>query len=149
MSVYTLDAAIGNVRNYVNEYRKEKTLTFTEDYIKFADAVNHMIIEYGKVSGELKIKFPDNLEILNENGKKSEAAFAIIAKSKNRSEKINDVIFALSPCSELVAIGKTLVERKKEEKSKIDDLDKRVNSLYSDFNKIKDVVDEISKNLHK
>jgi len=122
-----------------------RSKSYNDAWAKFTE----LKTEYGEVLGQLKITYHDHVDIIDQNYQRVSALLAKYSPDLHSTKKLNLMADIVVLMAELLSIAKTLEKSENKKNEKIADLDRRLNSLYDDFNKIKNVVDEISKNLHK
>lgn len=111
-----------------------------------AALVSELHRRYGELFGELRIKYPDEIQILNENSQKEEASFQDYKGQNLPDPRILIVARILRHASELISIAKTLESKTKKEKTNLDAVNTRLNNFEERIKRLEKFREELDKN---
>lgn len=149
MTIRTFTKKLHEINRYFTKWSHGSATTQSKVYDDAWSTFTELKTEYGEVLGQLKITYHDHVDVIDQNYQRVSALLAKYSPDSRTNVKLNLMADIVVLMAELLSIAKTLEKSENKKNEKIADLDLRLNSLYDNFNKIKDVVDEISKNLHK
>lgn len=94
-----------------------------------ASLVSELQKRYGELFGELRIKYPDKIQILNENSQKEDTSFQEYKGQNLPDPKVLIVSRMLRHASELISMAKTLESETKKEKTDLGAINTRLNDF--------------------
>jgi len=113
-----------------------------------AALVNELQRLYGELFGKLRIKYPDKIQILNENSQKEDGSFQDYKGQNLPDPRILIVSRMLRYASELISMAKTLDSETKKEKTNFDDVNTRLNNFEDRIKILEKFREELEKNPH-